>query len=74
MASSMKKYDTDEEEEDLETSQWYGVREATLFLVDATQKMFEVDPETERSYIHGFFKVSNIFLWLLHHLSISNVY
>ncbi|XP_032682379.1 X-ray repair cross-complementing protein 5-like [Odontomachus brunneus] len=46
-----------DEEEDSQISQWYGVREATLFVVDATQKMFEKDPETKLSYIHKFFKL-----------------
>lgn len=45
------------DEEDLQSSQWYGVREATLFLVDATQKMFEVEPDTKRSHIEKFFKL-----------------
>ncbi|XP_024869472.1 ATP-dependent DNA helicase II subunit 1-like [Temnothorax curvispinosus] len=44
-------------EDDLQASQWYGVREATLFLVDATQKMFEVEPETKLSHIQKFFKL-----------------
>lgn len=47
-------------EEDPQSSQWYGVREATLFVVDATQKMFEVDPETNLSHIQKFFKVSYV--------------
>ncbi|XP_012216542.1 X-ray repair cross-complementing protein 6 isoform X2 [Linepithema humile] len=46
-----------DEEEDLQASQWYGVREATLFLVDATSKMFEIEPETQRSHIQKFFKL-----------------
>lgn len=46
-----------DEEEDLQASQWYGVREATLFLVDATHRMFEVDPETKLSHIQKFFKL-----------------
>lgn len=49
---------TMDEEDDSQISQWYGVREATLFVVDATQKMFEEDPETKLSYIQKFFKVS----------------
>lgn len=48
------------DEENLQSSQWYGVREATLFLVDATQKMFEVEPETRHSHIQKFFKVRYI--------------
>ncbi|KMQ88870.1 atp-dependent dna helicase 2 subunit 1 [Lasius niger] len=46
-----------DEEEDLKASQWYGVREATLFLVDATHKMFEVEPEAKLSHIQTFFKL-----------------
>lgn len=46
-----------DEGEDLQASQWYGVREATLFLVDATHRMFEIDTETKLSYIQKFFKV-----------------
>jgi len=57
MALNIQDYNMDEEE-DSQASQWYGVREATLFLVDATQKMFEIDPETKLSYIQKFFKVS----------------
>lgn len=49
-----------DEEEDLQANQWYGVREATLFLVDATQKMFEVESETKYSHIQKFFKVRYI--------------
>lgn len=49
-----------DEEEDLQASQWYGVREATLFLVDATHKMFEVEPEAKLSHIQTFFKVRYI--------------
>lgn len=52
------------DEEDSQISQWYGVREATLFVVDATKKMFEQDPETKLSYIHKFFKVSLYGLYL----------
>lgn len=50
--------DYNDEEEDLQGSQWYGVREATLFLVDATQKMFEIEPDSKLSHIQKFFKVS----------------
>lgn len=57
MALNAQDRDTDAEE-DLQASQWYGVREATLFLVDATQKMFEIDPETKLTHIQKFFKVS----------------
>lgn len=46
-----------DDEEDLQASQWYGVREATLFLVDATHRMFEVEPGTKLSHIQKFFKV-----------------
>ncbi|XP_014477835.1 PREDICTED: ATP-dependent DNA helicase II subunit 1-like isoform X2 [Dinoponera quadriceps] len=46
-----------DEEEDFEMSQWYGVREATLFVVDATQKMFEEDPKNKISCIRKFFKL-----------------
>lgn len=46
-----------DEEEDLQASQWYGVREATLFLVDATHRMFEIDADTKLSHIQKFFKV-----------------
>ncbi|TGZ47613.1 ATP-dependent DNA helicase 2 subunit 1 [Temnothorax longispinosus] len=49
-------YNTDGED-DLQVSQWYGVIEATLFLVDATQKMFEIEPETKLSHIQKFFKL-----------------
>lgn len=49
-----------DDEEDLQASQWYGVREATLFLVDATYRMFEVEPETKLSHIQKFFKVRYI--------------
>lgn len=49
-----------EEVEDSQTNQWYGVREATIFLVDATQKMFEVDPDTKLSHIQKFFKVNHV--------------
>lgn len=38
-------------------SQWYGVREATLFLVDTTQKMFEIELESKLSHIQKFFKL-----------------
>ncbi|XP_011698610.1 PREDICTED: X-ray repair cross-complementing protein 5-like [Wasmannia auropunctata] len=54
MALNVQDHDMDWEEEH---SPFYGVREATLFLVDATQKMFEVDPETKLSYIRNFFKL-----------------
>lgn len=50
----------DMEDEDPQDSQWYGVREATLFIVDATQKMFEVEPDAILSHIQKFFKVSYI--------------
>ena len=53
-----------EEEEDLQGSQWYGVREATLFLVDTTHKMFEVEPETKLSHIGKFFKVRHAYFYL----------
>ncbi|XP_067208721.1 X-ray repair cross-complementing protein 6 isoform X3 [Linepithema humile] len=56
MALDIQDYNMDEEE-DLQASQWYGVREATLFLVDATSKMFEIEPETQRSHIQKFFKL-----------------
>ncbi|XP_072747337.1 X-ray repair cross-complementing protein 6 [Anoplolepis gracilipes] len=46
-----------DEDEVLPTSQWYGVREATLFLVDGTHKMFEVEPESKLSHIQKFFKL-----------------
>ncbi|XP_011139036.1 ATP-dependent DNA helicase 2 subunit 1 [Harpegnathos saltator] len=49
--------DSNINEEDSQISQWYGVREATLFAVDATQQMFKEDPETKLSYIHKFFKL-----------------
>lgn len=54
---SMQSHNMDEEENS-QINQWYGVREATLFVVDTTRKMFEKDPETKLSYIHKFFKVS----------------
>lgn len=57
MALNIQDYNMDEEE-DSQVSQWYGVREATLFLVDSTQKMFEIDPETKLSHIQKFFKVN----------------
>lgn len=65
MAFNVQDYNMDEEE-DSQASQWYGVREATLFLVDATQKMFEVESETKLSHIQKFFKVSyNIILHII---------
>jgi len=49
-----------DEEVDSQTSQWYGVREATLFLVDCTKKMFmhssDID-DKKITYIEKFFKV-----------------
>lgn len=57
MALNIQDYNMDGEE-DLQASQWYGVREATLFLVDATQQMFEIDPENKLSHIQKFFKAS----------------
>lgn len=57
MALDVQDYNMDEEE-DSQVSQWYGVREVTLFLVDATQNMFEIDPATKFSHIQKFFKVS----------------
>ncbi|XP_011860011.1 PREDICTED: ATP-dependent DNA helicase 2 subunit 1-like [Vollenhovia emeryi] len=56
MALDVQDYNMDGEEES-QTSEWYGVREATLFLVDATQKMFEIEPETKLSHIQKFFKL-----------------
>jgi len=56
MALNVQDYNMDKEE-DSQASQWYGVREATLFLVDATKKMFEIEPETKLSHIQKFFKV-----------------
>lgn len=47
------------EEENLQANQWYGVREATLFLVDATHKMFEVEPEAKLNHIQNFFTIYN---------------
>jgi len=55
MAFTMQNYM--DEEEDSQGNQWYGVREATLFLVDTTEKMFEIDSETKLNYIQKFFKV-----------------
>jgi len=49
--------DSNMDDEDLQASQWYGVREATLFLVDATHRMFEIEPKTKLSHIQKFFKV-----------------
>lgn len=46
-----------DEEGDSQGNQWYGVREATLFLIDASEKMFEIDPETKLSHIQKVFKV-----------------
>lgn len=57
MALNVQDYNVDEEE-DSQVSQWYGVRELTLFLVDATENMFKIDPETKLSHIQKFFKVS----------------
>lgn len=57
-----------DDEEDLQASQWYGIREATLFLVDATHRMFEIEPETKhrnQTHIQKFFKVRYILLFLL---------
>ncbi|XP_012059365.1 PREDICTED: ATP-dependent DNA helicase 2 subunit 1-like [Atta cephalotes] len=49
-----------DEEVDSQTSQWYGVREATLFLVDCTKKMFmhssDID-DKKITYIEKFFKL-----------------
>ncbi|GAB1868370.1 ATP-dependent DNA helicase 2 subunit 1 [Camponotus japonicus] len=49
--------DSNMDDEDLQASQWYGVREATLFLVDATHRMFEIEPKTKLSHIQKFFKL-----------------
>ncbi|XP_018307420.1 ATP-dependent DNA helicase II subunit 1 isoform X1 [Mycetomoellerius zeteki] len=47
-------------EVDSQASQWYGVREATLFLVDCTEKMFmhssDID-DRKITYIEKFFKL-----------------
>ncbi|EZA50153.1 ATP-dependent DNA helicase 2 subunit [Ooceraea biroi] len=56
MASNVQDYNMDKEE-DSQGNQWYGVREATLFLVDISEKMFEIDSETKFSYIQNFFKL-----------------
>ncbi|KAG5305776.1 KU70 helicase, partial [Acromyrmex insinuator] len=49
-----------DEEVDSQASQWYGVREATLFLVDCTEKMFmhssDID-DKKITYIEKFFKL-----------------
>lgn len=60
MALNVQDYYNTDEEEDSQVGQWYGVREVTLFLVDATQKMFEIEPETKLSHIQKFFKVNYI--------------
>jgi len=59
MAFTMQDYEMDKEEGS-QRNQWYGVREATIFLVDTTEKMFEIDSETKLSYIQKFFKVKFI--------------
>lgn len=64
MAFNVQNYNTGEEE-DSQASQWYGVREATLFLVDATQKMFETDAESKLSHIQKFFKVGFNIAWFV---------
>lgn len=56
MALSDQDYDTDDEDQ-LQSSQPYGVREATLFLVDASEKMFDKDKDENLSYIQKFLKV-----------------
>ncbi|KYM99854.1 X-ray repair cross-complementing protein 6 [Cyphomyrmex costatus] len=50
----------EDEEIDSQTSQWYGVREATLFLVDCTEKMFMLSSDIgdkNITYIEKFFKL-----------------
>ncbi|XP_011632091.1 X-ray repair cross-complementing protein 6-like isoform X1 [Pogonomyrmex barbatus] len=56
MALNKQDYNINEEK-DLQVSQWYGIREATLFLVDTTQKMFEIESEAKFSHIEKFFKL-----------------
>ncbi|XP_020280066.1 X-ray repair cross-complementing protein 6-like [Pseudomyrmex gracilis] len=56
MALSDQDYDTDDEDQ-LQSSQPYGVREATLFLVDASEKMFDKDKDENLSYIQKFLKL-----------------
>ncbi|KAL0110343.1 hypothetical protein PUN28_013775 [Cardiocondyla obscurior] len=56
MALNAQDYNIDVEEK-MPTSELYGVREATLFLVDATQRMFDVEPEANLTYIRKFFKL-----------------
>lgn len=67
MALSTQDHDI-REAEDSQTDQWYGVREATMFVVDATHKMFEVDPDTNLNHIQKFLKVIDV-LYILNVLT-----